>query len=55
MFTYKKAPYKIFALGPKFCWAVPDKEPPEQTKHYPLILKLTQYTYLHSSSSSSGY
>ena len=21
MFTYKKAPYKIFALGPKFCWA----------------------------------
>ena len=19
MFTYKKAPYKIFALGPKFC------------------------------------
>ena len=24
MFTYKKAPYKIFALGPKFCWADPD-------------------------------
>ena len=24
MFTYKKAPYKIFALGPKFCWAGPD-------------------------------
>ena len=23
MFTYKKAPYKIFALGPKFCWAGP--------------------------------
>ena len=21
MFTYKKAPYKFFALGPKFCWA----------------------------------
>ena len=24
MFTYKKTPYKIFALGPKFCWASPD-------------------------------
>ena len=24
MFTYKKAPYKIFALGPKFCWAGPE-------------------------------
>ena len=24
MFTYKKAPYKIFALDPKFCWAGPD-------------------------------
>ena len=24
MFTYKNAPYKIFALGPKFCWAGPD-------------------------------
>ena len=24
MFTYKKIPYKIFALGPKFCWASPD-------------------------------
>ena len=24
MFTYKKVPYKIFALGPKFCWASPD-------------------------------
>ena len=24
MFTYKKALYKIFALGPKFCWAGPD-------------------------------
>ena len=24
MFTYKKAPYKFFALGPKFCWAGPD-------------------------------
>ena len=23
MFTFKKAPYKIFALGPKFCWAGP--------------------------------
>ena len=23
MFTYKKAPYKIFSLGPKFCWASP--------------------------------
>ena len=24
MFTYKNAPYKIFALGPKFCnWADP--------------------------------
>ena len=23
MFTYKKAPYKIFTLGPKFCWAGP--------------------------------
>ena len=23
MFTYKNAPYKIFALGPKFCWAGP--------------------------------
>ena len=23
MFTYKKAPYKIFALRPKFCWAGP--------------------------------
>ena len=23
MFTYKKAPYKFFALGPKFCWAGP--------------------------------
>ena len=23
MFTYKKAPYKIFALGPKFCWTGP--------------------------------
>ena len=23
MFTYKKIPYKIFALGPKFCWAGP--------------------------------
>ena len=23
MFTYKKASYKIFALGPKFCWAGP--------------------------------
>ena len=21
MFTYKNAPYKIFTLGPKFCWA----------------------------------
>ena len=21
MFTYKNAPYKIFALNPKFCWA----------------------------------
>ena len=21
MFTYKKALYKIFVLGPKFCWA----------------------------------
>ena len=24
MFTYKKAPYKIFALDPKFCWADPN-------------------------------
>ena len=24
MFTYKKAPYKIFSLGPIFCWASPD-------------------------------
>ena len=24
MFTYKKASYKIFALGPKFCWAGPE-------------------------------
>ena len=24
MFTYKNAPYKIFALGLKFCWAGPD-------------------------------
>ena len=23
MFTYKNAPYKIFALGPKFCCAGP--------------------------------
>ena len=23
MFTYKKAPYKIFVLGAKFCWAGP--------------------------------
>ena len=23
MFTYKKAPYQIFALGLKFCWAGP--------------------------------
>ena len=23
MFTYKNAPYKIFALGPKFCCASP--------------------------------
>ena len=23
MFTYKKTPYKIFALSPKFCWASP--------------------------------
>ena len=23
MFTYKKAPYKNFTLGPKFCWAGP--------------------------------
>ena len=23
MFTYKKTPYKIFTLGPKFCWADP--------------------------------
>ena len=23
MFTYKKAPYKFFALDPKFCWAGP--------------------------------
>ena len=23
MFTYKKAPYKIFVLGPKLCWAGP--------------------------------
>ena len=23
MFTYKKVPYKIFALGPKFYWAGP--------------------------------
>ena len=21
MFTYKKVPYKFFALDPKFCWA----------------------------------
>lgn len=27
MFTYKKAPYKIFALGPKFCWAGPGTHP----------------------------
>ena len=26
MFTYKKAPYKIFVLGPKFCWAGPGGE-----------------------------
>ena len=24
MFTCKKASYKIFALGPKFCWADPE-------------------------------
>ena len=23
MFTYKKTPYKIFALNPKFCWVGP--------------------------------
>ena len=26
MFTYKKARYKIFVLGPKFCWAGPGGE-----------------------------
>ena len=25
MFTYKKTPYKIFTLGPKFCWPGPAK------------------------------
>ena len=24
MFTYKKTPYKIFVLDPKFYWAGPD-------------------------------
>ena len=24
MFTYKKIPYKTFALDPKFCWAGPE-------------------------------
>ena len=24
MFTYKNVPYKIFTLGPKFCWASPE-------------------------------
>ena len=24
MITYKKVSYKIFALGPKFCWAGPE-------------------------------
>ena len=27
MFTYKNAPYKIFSLGPKFCWANPETTP----------------------------
>ena len=32
MFTYKKAPYKIFSLGPKFCWAGPGPKPSSRSQ-----------------------
>ena len=37
MFTYKKAPYKIFALGSKFCWAGPDAKKPDLATQWFII------------------
>ena len=42
MFTYNKAPYKIFALDPKICWASP-----EDIYIYHIFENLMIYIYIY--------
>ena len=47
MMTYKKASYKIFALGPKFRWADPVQNRRNTGKCLPTTSLLYKYIYIY--------
>ena len=58
MFTYKKAPYKIFALGPKFCWAGPDDMEDIYSWHkdeVPSMMECSIFMVVHYCSSTGSF